>query len=778
LELFLENHPDNKDILKEQATAYQLSGLASEKMARYDEALDYQKKALALFQALNQIPQSALGIQYLANNYWQMGNYRQALSHQKRALELFQQLKNDKLLIMAYGTQGLIEMSLGNLGEAKKSEKTALQLTEKKPNLVEDRATILKNLGLIAIQERDLEQAIVYFLKANQIDSTIGYRRGVAYDARNIGNILIQRDRPDAGVKHLKRGLDISLSIGDLRNVVQCCYGLGMAYHQLNQTAMALTMLDSGLSVISGLVLPELHWRLLRQRAQVFEMRGQKEAALLDLEKAIHIVEAMRAELRVEAFKQGFFDTKTDLYVDAVHLLLKMKNPEKAFDFVERAKSRNFVDMLGNQKVDLSKDQGEFLENEKKASLAIEEAQNRIASFSDIKSPLTKTQQDEKTFWEDQLEERRKAYASLMVTLQSENPELASFVSVDPWESEKLQRLLPDSTLLLEFFLTPKFLFSWTVTQTNVTCRKIDFQDDEIHNLVVAFRQTIQAYLSADVESRALYEKCITPIENELKDVRHIIIIPHGILHYLPFTALQNSDGLYLIDRFSMSLAPSATVLGYCLEKEDALSPKATGNRILALSNPDLGNPSYDLPFAEKEVKSLNRTFTNVDVFFGDKARESVLNNMNRFDLIHFACHGEYQPETPLFSALLLSPEAGFDGRLEAHEIFGLDLQCDLVTLSACETGLAQITKGDEIIGLARSFIFAGSPSIITSLWKVDDLATAVMVKRFYRYLHSGETKGEALRKAQLLVKERVNSHPSAWAAFTLTGGFGKLSNN
>ncbi len=106
------------------------------------------------------------------------------------------------------------------------------------------------------------------------------------------------------------------------------------------------------------------------------------------------------------------------------------------------------------------------------------------------------------------------------------------------------------------------------------------------------------------------------------------------------------------------------------------------------------------------------------------------------------------------------------------HEIFGLPLDCDLVSLSACETGLGQITAGDEIVGLARGFIFAGSPSIVTSLWKVDDLATAVLVKRFYRYLKEGQSKASALRNAQLLVKERVNSDPAAWAAFTLTGEY------
>jgi len=209
------------------------------------------------------------------------------------------------------------------------------------------------------------------------------------------------------------------------------------------------------------------------------------------------------------------------------------------------------------------------------------------------------------------------------------------------------------------------------------------------------------------------------------------------------------------------------------MEKGDEFRTQVREKSVLALSNPDLGEPFYDLPFAEKEVLALRRSFGKVSAFFGGEVTEKVVREQaGDHTMIHFACHGVYEPEAPLFSALLLSKAGNDDGRLEAHEIFSLKLNCELVALSACETGLAHITRGDEIIGLARSFIFSGAPSILTSLWKVDDLATAVMVKRFYRFLKSGYPKAEALRRAQLLVKESVNNHPAAWAAFGLTGDF------
>ncbi|MEJ2628599.1 MAG: CHAT domain-containing protein, partial [bacterium] len=251
-----------------------------------------------------------------------------------------------------------------------------------------------------------------------------------------------------------------------------------------------------------------------------------------------------------------------------------------------------------------------------------------------------------------------------------------------------------------------------------------------------------------------------------------LIIIPHGVLHYLPFCALQDNQGEYLIEKISLSQAPSSTVLGYCMEKQKNIKNEKQKS-VLAFGNPDLGDEQYNLPFAEKEVLSLQRNYNNVTYFLGKQATEqAVKKSVSQKDIIHFSCHATFEPESPLFSSLLLRGEKGGISRLEAREIFGLKLNAELVMLSACKTGLAFVSEGDEIIGMTRSFIYAGTPTIISTLWSVDDLATAVAVKRFYRYLASGYSKAKALQKAQLIVKDMVNAHPAAWASFQLTGEY------
>jgi CHAT domain-containing protein len=148
--------------------------------------------------------------------------------------------------------------------------------------------------------------------------------------------------------------------------------------------------------------------------------------------------------------------------------------------------------------------------------------------------------------------------------------------------------------------------------------------------------------------------------------------------------------------------------------------------------------------------------------------------------MLHIACHGVFDSKNPEFSTLFLAHQGDDDGdgRLEMHEIFGLNLDnCSLITLSACESALGGISGGDEIIGLNRAFIYAGSPRVISTLWEVDDLGTAVLMKKFYRHIRAGLSPSEALRLAQQHVRRRIHSHPAYWAAFILTGEPGHLPN-
>jgi len=749
----------------ELATAYQLRGICLENISLYRESLKDQHHALLLLKMIDRPLQLAQGRQYLANVTWKMGDYRTALAHQEEALKLFERQGQRKHLAMAYSTQGLIQMSLGEFARAKSSEEKAYELAQKIQSR-EDEATILKNMGQIAIHENNLDQAYQYFQQAATIDSGLGLKRGLSYDYRNQGMLLIQMRQFNSAIVKLKKGLTLTRSVQDLRNQVQCYYGLGLALFRMGQFDEALAFVDSGLVLTDRLVVPELEWRLHKQRGKIHWAKKKREEALSDFKAAVGIVEKMRAELKVEAFKQGFFDSKMELYQDMIQLLLETQQRALAFHYVERAKSRDFIDLLANQRLSIPETQRHLLEQENDLKTRIQEVRNRIAQHRETVG------WGEQHSWEDSLQALMDNYESLMISIQANNPELASFVSVDPWTAEKLQSRLPEQAGLIEYYWGEKAGYCWIITSTDIKLAMINVKQEELGQTIQSLRESLIAHLSGDMESRLLYDWLISPISSYLDSLSHLIVIPHGALHYLPFAALQNDEG-YLVERFSLSLAPSSTVLGYCLEKTMGSGEIDARSTVTAFGNPDLGDPKLDLAFADKEIVALERVFPDVTTYTRDSANEAnVKKETGREKILHFACHATYEAGAPLFSSLLLSPSGDEDGHLEVHEIFGLRLQCDLVTLSACETGLGTITGGDEIIGLSRSFIYAGTPSILTSLWKVDDLATAVMMKRFYRYLAAGQSRAKALQQAQLVIRDLVNPHPSAWAAFNITGDF------
>jgi len=261
-----------------------------------------------------------------------------------------------------------------------------------------------------------------------------------------------------------------------------------------------------------------------------------------------------------------------------------------------------------------------------------------------------------------------------------------------------------------------------------------------------------------------LYDGLIAPVRPYI-NTSLVYISADGILNYLPFEALQN-NGRYLIEDYAIAYAPSATVLKQCMDKE-----RHNRSSVLALGNPNLQNPAFRLINAEEEVRALSELFERADVYTGDAANERVVQKQaGQYDVLHFACHGELNPDEPMLTSLRLSPDGENDGYLHAGEVFDLDLTASLVVLSACNTGLGELRTGNELMGLTRSFLYAGAPSIVASLWTVDDRSTAFLMREFYKNLAS-MNKAQALRQAKLETMKQY-PEPFHWAAFFLQGDY------
>ena len=754
--------------------ALQNMGLTYDKLSNYNQALSYQNKALESAKSIVDAKQEGLSLHYIAAIHWKIGDFQKALQYENQAMELFNKIGNDTLNVLGLSLKGLIEQSLGQDSKALDSELRALELA----TLLQDKAnqaTIGKNIGIIHRAAGRHDLALTNFYKAAGLDSAIGYKRGLAYDHLNIGSALISLKDFVKGRQALNKALELSRNIGDKRSEAKSLLLLGEIDFKQNHPDSAIRRLQESVQIASAMFSSDIEWRAHFCLAQVLVSQDLLDSAVVTYHNAIHIIEEMRARIKIDEYKSGFIDDKLDVYGELVLLLLKMDRDEDAFNVVERAKSRSFLDLLSNRQIAFTGEMSDELMKEKQAIQSeLAELQAEASALQSEHAKLNAIQQKRLQDLDLQIEKTKTRYEQHLITIREANPELAEIVSVDPWPLSKLQSILPDSVSLIEYFNAKDEFVILSITKNNIYTAIVDADLDTLGRLIWDFRDAISRQLSIEKQANELYELLLNPIIGKLSGIRHLVIVPHGKLHYLPFNALYNRKGESLLDKYSTSLSPSATVLGFCLEKGEHWLSTAPSNRsVVALGNPDLGDRDLDLPFAEREIRSVSREFPHMHYYVGERATETrARGESSEASTILLSCHGEYDSDNPLFSSLLLSQDEMNDGRLEAHEIFGLDLDAYLVAMSACETGLGAIRGGDEIIGLTRSFMFAGASSLMSSLWKVDDLATAITIKRFFRNLSQGYSRAEALRLAQLHVREKHKSHPAFWAAFSISGDF------
>lgn len=258
-------------------------------------------------------------------------------------------------------------------------------------------------------------------------------------------------------------------------------------------------------------------------------------------------------------------------------------------------------------------------------------------------------------------------------------------------------------------------------------------------------------------------EKFIFPIEEIIRKKKLLIIVPHRNLHHLPFSLLFTFDREYLISKYEIVYLSGPRLLKICHGQ--------TQRQIKKMSCLIIADPTGDLNYARAEAKSIKKYIPKAEQIIGKRAtKEKVMAFISKYNIIHFACHARFNIENPIFSHLLLSGKKDGLSRMEVNEIFNLKLKkANLVILSACESALGMPTKGDEITCLTRAFIYAGAPSVIVTLWEIDDEATAELMGEFYKHFSRGEKTANAIRLAQIKMMKKYQN-PYLWAGFQLVG--------
>ncbi|MBW1899469.1 MAG: CHAT domain-containing protein [Deltaproteobacteria bacterium] len=509
----------------------------------------------------------------------------------------------------------------------------------------------------------------------------------------------------------------------------------------------------------------ETKWRAIYGLARIKLSSDPQKAEEL-LRKAVDVIEKMRSEIKIEQLKESFTDNKLSVYEALIKLLADKGKIAESFEIAERSRSRNFIDLLGNSPLTLNREIDQALyEKQKLMRQRIEETESLLSQSGESAERKT---------YQKRLIELNHEYQNLLLQIQAENPQLSSMISVIPLEAKQLLKHLEPDTALISFYMLEAEIFCWIIRKDNnrmesaseIMLIRIDADRKIFGRDILEYRRMIQNLEPVEELSKKLYSLLIKKTIPHLEGVKNIGIIPHGALHYLSFSTLY-SGKIFLAEDFSIFYLPSASVWKYTKSRRQAKK----NTNVLAIGNPDLGDPVFDLPFSEHEVDSIRWNFPNITVLTKERASEEwVVKNIGKFGIIHLASHGEFNPVNPLFSAIKLSKTGEYDGNLETSEVFGLQINADMVVLSACQTGLGKVTGGDDVIGLNRAFFYAGTHTVVSSLWRVSDVSTALLVKEFYRKYKTGN-KADSLKYAILHVKNRY-PHPGYWGAFTLVGDY------
>jgi len=706
-----------------------------------------------------------------------LGLLQKAIRSGTRSIELFKSAElmppDQARLASTYSQLGVAYRKVGDLTQARKVLEEGLAFAETRLRARREGLAVgflSKALGSQAFAQHDYPAALARTGEAAQFfeDGLAGLppraperqrvtlRRHAAQSLAYVGRSQLALGHPGEAEAAFDRALEHARIIG-LREVeleiMQAQGGLALSRRDWSK---ALGLYEQAVAVASQLKRPGALMWINHGLSRALAGLGRAEEALAAAREAVRHVEELRGELGESGLRSGFLEDKQGIYQHAVRAALRVRRPDEAFVLAERSRARAFLDLLGSQTT-LSKGKTRALVDEEvrlRARLA--EAQARAQESGD---PEESERPRELT------EAAEREYRAFLDRVRRESLEQASLMSVEPVTLPEIQSLLPEGTTLLEYLVGDSDVIAWMVDRQRSKVVRIAVGRDALVAEVRRFRAAIgdQAPLP-DVQAQAqtLYRRLIAPARSEIRGDR-LLIVPHGALHYLPFAALRSPAGRWVVEDFALSTLPSSSVLRYLADKAAGASERA-----LVIGNPDVG-AGLSLRWAEREARMVGQRERGATLLTrGDATEVQVKKLLETAGLAHFATHGELSESDPLSSALLLVPGGGEDGRLEVRELFALDLHCRLVVLSACDTGLGKLSRGDELVGLQRAFLYAGTPAVVTTLWKVDDRASYELIRAFYERLERLGTV-EALRQAQLETM-RTFAHPFAWAAFGLTG--------
>ena len=637
-------------------------------------------------------------------------------------------------------------------------------------------------LAFIHLYQEEREQAEVELRRALVAQQGLGDPRAGALTRLLLADVLLDGGDLEQARTIASDARDVFVALPDPVGEAAALRSLGEVELKAALHREAEDLFTQGLAVLARADAPDIAWRLHAGRADALVARGRVDEARAALESAIEEIERSASGWTYLTSSSGYLADKWEVYARLAVLQLESGAPEEAFDTSERLRAQRMLAILERGRVRAPEPAAELASREQDLRRQVAELTARV----DLTNPRDTELRGLSTGASARgqaalaLEEARRAYSRVLEELRESNAPYAELVRPEIPSWKAIAGALTDDEVFLEYLISDTTALVFGVTNDGISAAKLDADGETLRDLI-GFTRGVLEDPEHGGESELwrmplerLHKILIEPVEEAgwLDGRRYLTIAAHGSLHYLPFSALIGPDGRFLVERYSIETTPSAAVW----QRLAARPARVRGGGALALAP-----RTSELPGTRREVERLRAAYAGqADLLMGAEASEDAFMAVaGTYDVVHLATYGVANRTNPLFSYVELAPGADSDGRLEAYEISGLDLDADLVVLSACETGFgsgmrADVPAGDDWVGLVRSFLSAGAGEVLATLWRVEDEATSDLMGAFYADYADGISARLSLASAQreLLAEPRTAS-PFYWAGFVITGGSG-----
>ena len=679
--------------------------------------------------------------------YQSLGDFRRAIEYCEKSLEITEKVGDRNDESKCYTNLGNTYHCLGDFRRAIEYHEKSLKINKGIGDR-NDESKCYTNLGAAYQGLGDFRRAIEYHEKSLKIDREIGDRSGQSACYGNIGIAYKSLGDFKKAIQYHEKSLKINKEIGDRAGEAKCYTNLGNTYDGLGDFKKAIEYYEKSLGIIKEIGDINSERNINLNLSKIY-YESEKERAYEYCKHSIELSEMISGRF-VEEEKIMFSAQTSDAYQYMVLLCLDLKKEKEAFSYTERSKSRAFLDSLATTDfkpgVELTEELGSLLNNE----------QMYLDKWREIQ---TRHLRQTKIFVEPgEIDSIRNELDKIYDQIEQFDSEYVYTRKGRPLSFDKVQDMLSSqerNVVLIEYFMTQDktFIFTLSSIDKELHVKTVPLSKEKLMQYTENYWREVVDYPDfGDIGQTwiQLSEYLIDPVSEYLTEDALVYFVPYGAMHYLPLHVLE-FKGEPLIRRHPVAYAPSASLLRFCQNKG---------------SNNLQSCASFGIIF-EEEAEDVAELFSSKAYSGPSVSKDMVVRTCTNKDIIHFSCHGFFNDVDPLSSGIVLYNKAV----LTAREIFDMRLNTELVTLSACETGLNERSPGDELIGLTRAFLYAGAPSVVVSLWSVDAQSTHDLMLGFYRHLKKGLDKATALQQAQIkIMEEKEYSHPYYWAPFILVG--------